>query len=77
VHPHRLAQAEGPQAETLSSDIALALKAEPNAQAFFESLATFYRNNYIRWIESAKRPETRARRIGEMIDLLKEGKKQK
>jgi hypothetical protein len=68
---------EGPQSETLSPDIASTLDAEPQAKAFFESLATFYRNTYIKWIESAKRPETRAARISEMIELLKAEKKQK
>jgi hypothetical protein len=68
---------EGPQSETLSADVADALEAESQAKDFFESLATFYRNTYIKWIESAKRPETRAARIKEMIELLKAGKKQK
>ena len=68
---------EGPQSESLSTDVASALHAEPQAKAFFESLATFYRNTYIKWIESAKRPETRAARIQEMIELLNVGKKQK
>ena len=68
---------EGPQSESLSTDVAEALEAEPQAKAFFESLATFYRNTYIKWIESAKRPETRAARVKEMIELLKAGKKQK
>src|SRR5262249_46650139 len=36
-----------------------------------------YRKNFIRWIESAKREETRAGRIQEMIKLLKAEKKQK
>jgi hypothetical protein len=68
---------EGPQSETLSAEVADALDTEPQAKTFFESLATFYRNTYIKWIESAKRPETRAVRIKEMIELLKAGKKQK
>jgi hypothetical protein len=68
---------EGPQSESLALDVVSALEAEPQAKAFFESLATFYRNTYIKWIESAKRPETRAMRIKEMIELLKAGKKQK
>lgn len=68
---------EGPQGDLLSADIALALDAEPHAKAFFESLATFYRKNYIRWIESAKRPETRTARITELVRLLVAGKKQK
>lgn len=68
---------EGPQSESLSPDVAAALDAEPQAKDFFESLATFYRNTYIQWIESAKRPETRTARINEMVNLLKAGKKQK
>lgn len=68
---------EGPQAETIALDIASALDAEPQAKEFFEALATFYRKNYIRWIEGAKRSETRAARINEMVELLKTGKKQK
>jgi hypothetical protein len=68
---------EGPQSEQLSADIVEALEAAPEAKAFFDSLATFYRNGYIKWIEGAKRPETRSRRITEMMELLKAGKKQK
>ena len=68
---------EGPQSEELSNDVARALDDEPEAKAFFDSLASFYRKNYIRWIESAKRPETRAGRIEEMIKSLKAGKRQK
>jgi hypothetical protein len=68
---------EGPQSAQLSPDIARALDAEPRAKAFFESLATFYRNTYIKWIEGAKRPETRSARLQEMMALLKAGQKQK
>jgi Bacteriocin-protection, YdeI or OmpD-Associated/Domain of unknown function (DUF1905) len=66
---------EGHQADTVAPDIGAALKAEPDARAFFESVAPFYRNNYIRWIESAKRPETRRARIAETVKLLKAGEK--
>ena len=68
---------DGPQSNTLSPDIVAALDMEPQAKTFFDSLATFYRNTYIRWIESAKRPATRSARIAEMIRLLKAGKKQR
>lgn len=68
---------EGPQSESLSPDVARALEGEPEAKAFFVALATFYRNNYIKWVEGARRPETRETRIREMIVLLKAGKKQK
>jgi hypothetical protein len=68
---------EGPQLEQLSPDIAGALREEPRAQAFFVALATFYRRAYIKWIEGARRPETRNARIAEMIELLVAGKRQR
>ena len=68
---------EGPQKESLAPDVATALSAKPEVLAFFESFATFYRNTYIKWIESAKRAETRAARISEMITLLEAGRKQR
>ena len=68
---------DGPQSASLSPDVAGALDAEPEAKAFFDSLATFYRKNYVRWVEGAKRPETRSARIAEMVRLLKAGQRQK
>jgi len=67
---------EGHQIETISPDISAALVAEPAARAFFENVAPFYRNNYIRWIESAKRPETRGARIAELVKRLEAGERQ-
>ena len=66
---------EGPLQENVAEDIATAFSDAPDAQAFFEQLPTFYRKNYMRWIDSAKRPETRTARIAEMIALLKDGKR--
>jgi hypothetical protein len=68
---------EGPQIDALAADILDALASAPEARVSFESLATFYRNGYIRWIEGAKRPETRSARIAEMLRLLEAGKKQR
>ena len=68
---------EGPQVDALAADIAEPLRADPQARAFFEGLATFYRSNFIKWIEGAKRAETRAARIAEMITLLQAGKREK
>lgn len=62
---------EGPQLEDLSSDFRDAIRDAPDARTFFESLPTFYRKNYVRWVEDAKRPETRARRITEAVEQLK------
>ena len=68
---------EGPQVETVAEDIATALLANEKAKKFFEGLPTYYRKNYIRWIETAKQEETRAKRIAEMIALLNERKREK
>jgi hypothetical protein len=69
---------EGPQREGLAPDFASALEGEPAAAEFFDSLAQFYRNAYVKWIDATKRsPETRAARIAETIRLLKEGQKER
>jgi hypothetical protein len=68
---------EGPQVAAMDADIAAAFSGKPAARRFFESLPTFYRKNYLRWIQDAKRPETRAKRVAEMVDLLGAGKRQR
>lgn len=68
---------EGPQEDNIASDIAKALSDNKKAKIFFDGLPTFYRKNFIRWIESAKREETRVKRTNEMIKLLEEGKREK
>jgi uncharacterized protein YdeI (YjbR/CyaY-like superfamily) len=55
--------------------IAKALKANSKAGAFFLQLAPTYRRNFVVWIHTAKRAETRERRIRESIALLVAGKK--
>jgi hypothetical protein len=68
---------EGPVLENMPADVAAALAAAPAARKTFEGLPTFYRKNFMRWIESAKRSETRQERIEEMIALLAAGKREK
>jgi bifunctional DNA-binding transcriptional regulator/antitoxin component of YhaV-PrlF toxin-antitoxin module len=69
---------EGPQRVDLAPDVAAALDAEPSAGAFFDSIAQFYRNAYLRWINATKRsPATRAARIARMVELLKAGMKER
>jgi hypothetical protein len=68
---------EGPQVASLAPDLLAALDAHPEARRFFESLATFYRKNFVRWIEDAKRPETRARRVAETVAALQAGRRER
>jgi hypothetical protein len=69
---------EGPQSEALAPDIVAALHSEPEAARFFDGLATFYRKNYLRWIDATKRsPDLRAQRIAGLIEMMKAGRKER
>jgi hypothetical protein len=69
---------EGPQRDDLADDITAALDAHPEAAAFFDSLAQFYRRSYLRWIDATRRrPEQRPQRIAEMIRLLEAGHRER
>ena len=52
-----------------------ALKKHPAALRNFEALAPSHRHNYIAWIDSAKKDETKQRRLAEAIRLLAAGQK--
>jgi uncharacterized protein YdeI (YjbR/CyaY-like superfamily) len=52
-----------------------ALDGHKPAKTFFAQLAPTYQKQYILWIQMAKRPETRDRRIKEALDLLAKGEK--
>ena len=69
---------EGPQRGDLAGDIASALEANPDAAAFFDTLAQFYRKAYLRWIDATtRRPDVRAQRIAEVVELLAAGIKER
>jgi uncharacterized protein YdeI (YjbR/CyaY-like superfamily) len=59
----------------LPAHIAKAFKANPRAWNFFKELPPTYRRHFVLWIHTAKRPETREKRIRESIALLAAGKK--
>jgi hypothetical protein len=70
--------AEGLQRDDLAPDLAAALAADPEAGAFFDALAQFYRKGYVQWIEATKRrPDVRAERIAEVVRLLRNGHKER
>ena len=54
--------------------IQAALRKQPAAWRYFQGLAPSHRRRYLGWIESAKREETKARRLQEAIRLLTAGK---
>jgi hypothetical protein len=48
-------------------DLAAALASHPEAAARFEAMAVTHRKEYAAWIASAKKPETRQRRLDQAI----------
>jgi uncharacterized protein YdeI (YjbR/CyaY-like superfamily) len=60
----------GASSAAVPPDLQVALDANPKAKAFFETLRGSNRYAVIYRVGSAKRPETRARRIAEFIAML-------
>jgi transposase len=59
------------------ADLATALKAEPAAKRFFDGLSYSQRRWFVEGIESAKKPETRQRRVEAAVARLREGRGQR
>ncbi|GAA2100706.1 YdeI/OmpD-associated family protein [Actinomadura alba] len=64
---------DGAAAMRVPADLTAALAAEPKARAMFEILTSQNRYAVLYRIESAKRPETRTRRIEEFVAMLARG----
>ena len=51
-------------------DFAVALASHPDAEKAYRRLPPSHRRQYLQWIEEAKRPETRRRRIEKAVGML-------
>jgi uncharacterized protein YdeI (YjbR/CyaY-like superfamily) len=71
----RSGDAPRPSVSAFPAYIEKALTGEPGAWRYFQQLAPSYQRNYIGWIDSAKRQETKERRLREALTLLAAGKK--
>jgi hypothetical protein len=58
-----------------SDDFQSAIRANPEVLALWEKLTPLGRNEFLCWVEDAKQPATRLRRIKRTSDELREGKK--
>jgi uncharacterized protein YdeI (YjbR/CyaY-like superfamily) len=65
---------DGPASIQMPDDLAAALAAEPKAQALFEKLNSTNRYAVLYRVTTAKRPETRQRRIEKLVADLARGK---
>jgi uncharacterized protein YdeI (YjbR/CyaY-like superfamily) len=59
----------------LSDDLREALRADPRVLAAWEATTPLGRNEFICWVEDAKQPATRERRIQRTAEELLEGKR--
>jgi len=59
----------------MPSDLRVALTASDKAKTLWKDLTPIGRTDWIRWIVSAKQPETRARRVTRTVEQLSEGKR--
>jgi hypothetical protein len=62
-----------PREVTLPEDLAAAM--DGAARTAYDALSYSHRKEWVRWVEEAKKPETRASRIEKTVAGLREGKK--
>jgi uncharacterized protein YdeI (YjbR/CyaY-like superfamily) len=60
---------------TVPAALADALASDAEARAAFEALSYTHRRELARWVEEAKREETRRRRVERSLTMLREGRK--
>jgi hypothetical protein len=64
-----------PREVTVPDDLAAALDGDPKARRFFEGLSYSQKQWYVAPITAAKKPETRERRVGKALEMLRDGRK--
>lgn len=60
---------------TIADDIISVFNENPDARELFDKMSYTHKKEYIRWIEEAKKPETRNNRKIKMIQMILDGKK--
>jgi hypothetical protein len=56
-------------------DLRAVLARDDAARRYFDGLAYTHRKEWVRWIEDAKRPQTRERRLEATLDALRAGRR--
>ena len=64
-----------PRTVTVPADLADALAGDAAARAFFDRLSYTHRKEWVRWVEEAKKEETRTTRIAKTVESLHAGKR--
>lgn len=66
---------DSPANATVPPDLAAALQKSPKAKRFFEALDRQNRYAILHRLATAKKPETRAKRLATFVEMLREGRK--
>ena len=61
--------------ERTPTDLTKALNDRPGARSLWQSLTPIARRDFVSWIESARQPETRKRRVERACDMVAKGKR--
>jgi Bacteriocin-protection, YdeI or OmpD-Associated/Domain of unknown function (DUF1905) len=64
-----------PREVVVPDDLAAALAQDPAAGEAFATMSFTHRREYVRWVEEAKRPETRARRVAGTVERVGSGER--
>jgi len=64
-----------PRLIEIPKDLMKELKKDQEAKTFFDKLSYTHQKEYVRWVEEAKKEETRQNRILKTIEMLKKGKR--
>src|SRR5215216_5879202 len=59
---------------TVPAELKRAFKSEKEVKSAFEKLSYTHQKEYVKWIEDAKKEETRQSRIIKTIEIMKKGK---
>ena len=63
-----------PRSVDVPADLQVALAGVPGTERAFTALSFTHRREFVEWVEEAKRPETRHRRIAATVECVRTGK---
>jgi bacteriocin resistance YdeI/OmpD-like protein/uncharacterized protein DUF1905 len=64
-----------PREVVVPDDLVAALSKDPDARRAFDGLSFTHRKEYAEWVATAKKPETRLRRVERAVEMLRESTK--
>ncbi|MGH3549914.1 MAG: YdeI/OmpD-associated family protein [Pseudonocardiaceae bacterium] len=64
-----------PREVDVPADLADALAQDSAAKHFFDALSYTHRKEWVRWIEDAKKPDTRSARVAKAVAALRAGER--